>query len=143
MKAIDADRIVTLSSTEHHFLDAESRLQEEGRRALMEEVDAVRVDVLAPHFPRTPDWAARTESRVAALRGVLGQKALPVYLNEEQRARATEPAADDYLTAARGARRAGAAGWLFHTDAGYDLARQPLRASLRRAEREAVSRLGR
>ncbi len=94
------------------------------------------VDVLAVHLPRTPDWAEATGPRVAALEAALRRigRVVPIDLDEENRAssgHAIEPAT--YLAACAGARQAGAAGWVFHTRAGFDLSRQPFLAALQPA----------
>lgn len=144
VKAADPNRLVTVSSSEYHFLKADGSLDDAGRRNLREEVLDVAVDLVAAHLPRTPDWAASTASRVRTLKDalrVLGRD-LPLYLNEEQRARpeaAIEAAL--YVTASNGARDAGAAGWVFHTAAAYDLTRMPLMQALAADEKKALELL--
>jgi hypothetical protein len=150
VKEIDAARIVTISSTGGHLVRGDSRVGDVEARNLREETGSepgsVGVDVVAPHFPRTEDWAASTGRRVEAVRSALDAigRSLPIYLNEEQRAdtgRAIPP--DAYFKAYTEALRAGAAGWLFHTDAGFDLTNKPFTAQLRPSERTALSQLDR
>ncbi len=144
VKAIDADRIVTVSSTEHHFLTAQSALDETGRKNLRDEVMDVGVDLLAAHLPRTADWGERTAARVRVLRDAVraAGRDLPIHLNEEQRERPDGAiVARTYARALAGAREAGAAGWVFHTAAGYDLARKPFAEALSTREIEALKLL--
>ena len=148
VKAIDAARLVTVSSTQYHLIGAGRALGPGGARDLGGEVGRgpgeAAVDVLAVHLPRTPDWAEATGPRVAALSAALRRagRVVPIDLDEENRAsagRPIEPAA--YVAACAGARRAGAAGWVFHTQAGFDLSRQPFLTALQPAERSALDQL--
>jgi Cellulase (glycosyl hydrolase family 5) len=148
VKAIDPARLVTISSTGGHLVSAQSVVGPGEERNLREEAgtgpEAVGVDIVAPHFPRTDDWAAATTVRLAAVRKVLDTigRPLPIYLNEERRTdprTALDPAA--YQDAFNRARQGGAASWLFHTAAGFKLARQPFLDALAPNERAALSRL--
>lgn len=148
VKALDPDRVVTVSSTEYHLIDGDSRVGEPQARNLREEAGtdagAVGVDVVAMHAPRTKGWAAATAGRVAALRSSLDQidRRLPIYLSEENRASGdVRLPADEYRRAITGARQAGAAGWVFHTEAGFELRTQPFLNALNPEERTALSRL--
>jgi hypothetical protein len=148
VKAIDGSRLVTISSTAHHFMDAEGRIPASGQANVRAEVGQepgeVDVDFLAPHLPRTPDWAAATKSRVESLRGALAAigRTVPIDLDEETRAdRGRDIAPQTYVTAATGAREGGAAGWLFHTAAGFDLGARPFVDALLPAERSALGLL--
>jgi Cellulase (glycosyl hydrolase family 5) len=148
VKAIDPARLVTISSTGGHLVSGASQVGANEERNIREEAgtgpDAVGVDILAPHFPRTDDWAAATSARMAAVRGVLDRigRPLPIYLNEERRSDervALDPAA--YADAFTRARQSGAAAWLFHTAAGFFLAKKPFLDALGPNERAALSRL--
>jgi hypothetical protein len=148
VKALDPDRLVTVSSTEYHLIGGDGRVGEHQARNLREEAGtdagAVGVDVVAMHFPRTKDWAASTAGRVQALRSSLDliDRRLPIYLSEENRASGdVRLPADEYRRAIAGAREAGAAGWVFHTDAGFELRKQPFLNALNPEERIALSRL--
>lgn len=83
------------------------------------------LDFATPHFQRDDGWAEATESRVTTMRsGLLAEGwDRPIYLQEEARRGygGAEWPKEMFLTAVAGARRAGAAGWCFHTDAGFDL----------------------
>src|SRR5262249_3937527 len=129
VKAIDAARIVTMSSTEYHLVSKAGAVDESALRGEAGAgSDSVGVDVLAPHLPRTDDWDAATGRRVAALRTALGRAGsqMPIYLNEERRAEAQSAvAAEAYGRARAGAQTARAAGWVFHTSAGFDLRGKP------------------
>ena len=145
VKKIDPGRIVTVSSTEYHFLTPSGALEASGLANLREEVEVAGVDLLAPHLPRTADWAEATAGRVERLRKALDSLGhpLPMYLNEERRAeQGREPLlASVYSTAAAGSRAAGAAGWVFHTEAGYGLDRSRFLNALNPQERIALERL--
>lgn len=149
VKAIDRDRLVTVSSTEYHFLDAKSALGPDGLANLRAEVgpagDAVAVDVLAVHPPGTADWADATAVRLRTIRDALRESGrdIPIYLNEGPRARPGEPpiAADRYVTAATQSREAGAAGWVFHTAAGFALGKTTFLGALTQNERLALEKL--
>lgn len=148
VKAIDPARLVTISSTGGHLVSAASVVGPAEERNLREEAgtgpEAVGVDIVAPHFPRTDDWAAATAARIAAVRAVVDKmgRPLPIYLNEERRSDervALDPAA--YRDAFAKARQAGAAAWLFHTAAGFGLAKKPFLEALAPNERTALSTL--
>jgi hypothetical protein len=148
VKAIDPARLVTISSTEHHLVSASGEVADTGAVNLREEAGtgagAVGVDLVAAHFPRTNDWAAATGGRIRALRTVLDKlgRPLPIYLNEERRADGRAPlGADAYARAIAEARSAGAAGWLFHTAAGFELAKKPFLEALSPDERAGLGRL--
>ena len=148
VKAIDPGRLVTISSTEHHLVSATGEVGEAGAQNLREEVgvdrDAVGVDLVAVHLPRTLDWAAATSGRVRALRALLDRasRPVPIYLNEERRSeRGQSLAADAYERAVTEARAGGAAGWVFHTAAGFELAKKPFLDALSPDERAGLGRL--
>lgn len=148
VKAVDPARLVTISSTEYHFVSAKGEVSEAGAQNLREEAgvgaEAVGVDVVAAHLPRTDDWAAATGARLRALRAVLDRagRAVPIYLNEERRADGAKPlGAESYERAIAEARAAGAAGWLFHTAAGFELGKKPFLDALSADERAGLQRL--
>lgn len=148
VKAIDPARVVTISSTGGHLGGVGGQVGKAEEQNLREEAgtgsDAVGVDVVAPHFPRTADWAAATGARIAAVRGVLDRlgRPVPIYLNEEQR---TSPpltvTPEAYKRAFTDARQAGAAGWVFHTAAGFSIGQRPFLEALAPNEREALPRM--
>ena len=148
VKAIDPDRLVTISSTESHIISPAGASEANGERNLRgeagREADSVGVDIVAPHFPRTDDWDTATAARVESLRAALERMGsrLPIYLNEERRAESgaqVDPAA--YQRAFSGAKSAGAAGWLFHTAAGFELQKRPFLEALAPGERAALQSL--
>ena len=148
VKAIDPERRVTISSTGGHLVNGASQVGASEARNIREEAgtgpDAVNVDILAPHFPRTDDWASATSARIAAVRAVLDaiKRTLPIYLNEERRSDdrvALDPGA--YRTAYAQARQGGAAAWLFHTNAGFGLKQKPFLDALAPNERTALGSL--
>lgn len=103
--------------------------------------------LITPHFQRTPDWFDRTDDRVKSVKEHLQSagRNVPVYLQEEQRrgwSKTTSPPKSEFLQAAREAVRSGAAGWVFHTVAAFDLRSSNLLANLDSAEREVLDSLG-
>ena len=67
---------------------------------------------------------------------------MPIYLSEENRARdGATIAPEAYQRALAAAKQAGAAGWVFHTGAGYELSKRPFLDALSPAERTALSGL--
>jgi hypothetical protein len=150
VKALDPQRVVTISSTEYHLVSAAGMLDDKGVRNLQEEAgsgpDSVRADIVAPHFPRTDTWAAATGDRVGAIRAALDRigARVPIYLNEERRANeSASVAAETYVRARTGAVNSGAAGWLFHTAAGFELAKKPFLDALTAEERAGLQALTR
>ena len=147
VKAIDPARLVTISSTEYHLVNAAGQVGETEARNLGEEAgraaNQVGVDLVAPHFPRTADWAASTGTRIAAVRSALARigQTMPIYLNEERRANDRPIPIDAYRQAFSLARESGAAGWVFHTDAGFSLDKQPFVDALTADERAGLERL--
>lgn len=147
VKAADPVRVVTISSTGGHLGDG-GELDPDEEQNLRAEAgegpDAVAVDVVAPHFPRTGDWAAATGGRIAAVRAALDRmgRKVPIYLNEEQRTNPPQVVPpQDYRRAIAEARKAGAAGWVFHTSAGFALHDRPFLDALAPNEREALRQL--
>jgi hypothetical protein len=150
VKAIDSGRVVTISSTEWHLVSAKGDIDERGIHNLRGEAstdaDSVGVDVVAPHFPRTEDWATATGARIHAVRAALNGigSTAPIYLNEERRA--DGPARiqpDAYQRALADARSAGAAGWVFHTAAGFELRTKSFLDALSANERAGLQALRR
>ncbi|MFQ5825236.1 MAG: cellulase family glycosylhydrolase [bacterium] len=143
VKTIDQDRIVTISSTGCHILCG-STIDGLDRTNIQEELNEVKVDVLTTHFLRDDKWARKTGQRVTILKNYLVSigKNIPIYLQEEdRRSDGTGPDADDFLTAAVQARDAGAAGWIFHTSAGYNLAENDFFKNLDLVEQMVVNEL--
>lgn len=85
VKAIDPDRIVTVSSQGHHILAGNS-FGELNQINIQEEIDS-GIDIFTPHFLRTTDWAEKTGQRVTIVKDYLKSigENIPVYLQEENR----------------------------------------------------------
>lgn len=118
VREVDPDRLLTASGG--------GSTGEQAAVSWDELYEVADLDFATPHFQRDDEWAAATESRVTAMRaGLLAEGwDRPIYLQEEARRgyAGAEWPKEMFLTAVAGARRAGAAGWCFHTDAGFDLA---------------------
>ncbi len=142
VRSIDPDRIVTVSSGEKHILFINDDLQEDN---IDEEVDIVKVDILTPHLERNRDWFDMTGHRVGVIKDYLSSigKNIPVYLQEEARRghSGLNPSKEEFITAALQARDADAAGWIFHTDAGFNLSDQSFFERLDSVERAVVEEL--
>src|SRR6185295_10727998 len=106
---------------------------------------ATGIQLLSPHNERTGDWWSQTGNRVRAEKGYLASKGrnIPVMLDEEARRghSGLDPSRDEFFEAARQARDAGAAGWVFHTDAAFDLAAASFFDAIDSVEREVVDGL--
>ena len=102
--------------------------------------------LITPHFERTPDWYDRTDDRVKSVKNNIrsADRNVPVYLQEEQRRGWTKvsPPKSEFLQAAREAVSSGAAGWVFHTHAGFDLRSSHFLGNLDSVEREVLDSLG-
>jgi len=119
----------------------------------------VKVDFLSPHRPRNAKSPGQTEERsreyLAEIRK-LG-RVVPLHYQEPFRRGFTkgwEPAAEDYVSDARGALAGGAAGWCLHNGdqrhvpgqkprRSFDMREKRLFEQLDEVEREALERLGR
>jgi len=107
-KQIDPKRLITAS----HAGDL-------SKQDIKEYLDTVRVDFLSPHGDRGPTIPSRVEAEArqyVAWVKELGRLA-PVHYQEPFRRGYTggwEPSAEEFVTAAVGARSGGAAGWCFH-----------------------------
>ena len=148
VKAIDGERVVTMSSTESHIVSPAGAVDERGAANLGGEVGtdagSAALDIVAPHFPRTDDWAAATGARISAVRAALNRigKPVPIYLNEERRATPSARIAPDaYRRALAHAQQGGAAGWVFHTAAGFELRTAAFADALSADERAALQSL--
>jgi hypothetical protein len=145
-KMIDPKRLITAS----HAGDLT-------REDIARYLDGVRVDFLSPHESRGPEIPKRVESQARQYLAWVKEmgRVAPVHYQEPFRrgySKGWEPAADDFLTAALGARKGGAAGWCFHngdqrgTPGGrprrsFDLSEKGLFEQLDEVERETVRRL--
>jgi hypothetical protein len=117
VRAVDPDRLVTASLGGNPPDAAAAKY--------IDLYSTADVDFATPHFPRNDEWADQTAERIEAMRAILLDAGWdrPIYLQEEARrgyGDATWPKSD-FLTAVAEAAGAGAAGWCFHNDAGFDL----------------------
>ncbi len=108
VKSIDPDRLVTASGAWND--EAELR----------EYIEVAKLDFLAPHLARTPEAPALTEAvtrRFLAQLSSIGHP-MPIHYQEPFRRDYNpgrfQPTANDFLTDALAALKAGAAGWCFH-----------------------------
>lgn len=106
----------------------------------------VGFSLIAPHLPRTHDWYLKTNQRVTLLKNYLSSKGkkIPIYLQEEHRIGYKKAffAADDFLLAARASVITGAAGWIFHTAAGFDMSTSDFFHNLSSVEIDIVNSMG-
>jgi len=134
--------ILTVSSQGGHIVDDLTLVP---ANVDAEIVDA-KLDFLTPHLTRTADFFDKTDQRVTTMKTYLASigENVPVYLQEEARRghSGLDPSQAEFLQAATEARDAGAAGWVFHTDAGFDLASATFFDSLDDVEKATVDALG-
>ncbi len=134
VREVDPDRLVTVSGGGRGAVDYKAF------------VGRAKVDFIATHGPsRKKDWAEQTPEEMEEARKQIGPE-IPVLFDEPNRCDKTvdckDPsAAKQFLTAAQNAKRAGAAGWFFHTSAGFRLNNRPMHERLNRTERIVANRL--
>lgn len=121
-KSIQQSQVVTASGCCGHLMGPSDQAI---GADLREDVTTALLDFVGPHMPRTSDWSSKTGIRVKSVKRYLASidRSIPVFLQEEARRRhsSLNPSAAEFLEAAVKARDAGAAGWIFHTEAGFDL----------------------
>lgn len=107
-----------------------------------------KVDVLMPHFQRDADgsWASKLPGRISTVRNNLAAVGIvkPIYCQEEARKHEDE-AWNPVLAfqSCSGAKSAGAVGWTFHTDAGFDTyGADPLWGHMDDDEKSAIAECG-
>lgn len=104
------------------------------------------VDLVAPHFTRNSEWYSDTGTRVTQTKEHLRSinRNIPVYVQEEHRNgwRGGDFTKEQFLQAAQEAKAYGAAGWVFHTNAGFSLIDQEFFAELDATERQVIRELG-
>lgn len=102
-----------------------------------------KVDVLAPHFRRDDGWGAKAYQRVGQLKADLATVGVvrPIYLQEESWAGEAVWSVEQSTAAAGGSKSAGAIGYCFHTDAGFNLTSRSFFEQLRSVEITALQQL--
>lgn len=142
VKEVDPERIVTASNVHGAF---GLKPLEEVLPFYITEITEVRLDVMTPHFVRTPDFASETAGRLRLLRQALREEGIrvPIYLQEEARRRHSglNPSLEEFLLSATSAKREGAAAWVFHTDAGYNLSENSIHANMDEVEKRVADAL--
>jgi hypothetical protein len=142
VKLADPKRLVTVSRTGGSFVkgkdDYESFLNE------------AKVDFIATHRPsrtRNAQWAENTAKEMRSARSEVGNEVAILFDEPNRCGRIVDckdrSAAEQFLTAAKNAKQNGAAGWFFHTSAGFRIHSRPLHERLNRVERIVVNRLSR
>jgi Cellulase (glycosyl hydrolase family 5) len=140
VKEIDPQRLVTASRNQDGFIPGKDDYQSFHNTG--------NVDFIATHRPsRTKDgtWANQTDDEVQSIRSVLGP-AIPVLFDEPNRCGnnmecVSSSESNYFVTAAKNAKTSGAAGWIFHTKAGFHLSRRPLSSQLIPIEKSALDRI--
>ncbi|HEY4526016.1 MAG TPA: hypothetical protein VJL32_02895, partial [Candidatus Paceibacterota bacterium] len=127
VKAVDPGRIVTVSNTETSGTSGTVRL-----------VDSAGLDAADFHDSRVSDWYIKTGQVVTAL--LPTHK--PVYLSEPQKySGQTNLTTDNFLSAIKRAKRAGAAAWTLHTDSGFDLNKGTIQSQMSSVEKSVLDGL--
>ena len=136
VKAVDPERVTTASVT--------------STNALASFVSTGELDLATYHCCRNnggiTDWAAATTQAVAHARNAIAPADLPIYFQEPNRCGSGGQYADcttgdEFVAAAVNAKTAGAAAWIFHNEASYDLRTATLASRLNAGEHDAVNRL--
>jgi hypothetical protein len=133
VKSVDANRLVTVSR---------------GQDDYQEFLDEAKVDFIATHRPsrtRNSEWAENTAKEMKIARKKIGTD-VPVLFDEPNRCGRVldckdRSVASHFLTAAKNAKENGAAGWFFHTSAGFRIHSRPLHERLNGVEKIVVNRL--
>jgi hypothetical protein len=141
IKEVDPNRLITASRNGEPIVQGKDDYLSFRQRGT--------VDFIATHRPsRTRDglWAHYTDNEAAEIRSILGP-AIPILFDEPNRCGknvncSVQSATNLFITAAKNAKRSGAAGWFFHTQAGFRLTSRSLSSQLNPVERAAVDRLG-
>jgi hypothetical protein len=134
IKDIDPDRIVTASFGGGDADDYKSFLEQ------------TKVDFIATHGPpRKKDWAEKTAVEMKRARAQVDSQ-IPILFDEPGRCDKgvdckDRTAAQQFLIAAQNAKRSGAAGWFFHTAAGFRLNNRPMHERLNRTEKIVANKL--
>ncbi|MEK7555713.1 MAG: peptidoglycan-binding protein [Patescibacteria group bacterium] len=106
---------------------------------------ATGIDLIAPHFLRVSNWYDRVDQNVAAVKAYLSSvgSLMPVYVQEENRNGYDGGyfTVAELIQAAVEAHNAGAAGYIFHTAAGFDLSSSSFFDNLDSVERGVVDGL--
>jgi hypothetical protein len=140
IREIDPTRLVTASRNGFSFLPGDDYVAYR---------NVGKVDFIATHRPgrtRNNVWAQITDEEVQLIKQVLGTN-IPVLFDEPNRCGqnmdcSAPGSLNTFLNAARNAKGAGAAGWFFHTTAGFRLHAVPLTSRLTEVELKTVNRLG-
>jgi len=147
----DGDAVLMFSSHGDYNADPPGHIITSGETVnqanVNEELNAGS-QMITPHLFRSADWYDRIDRRVATLKSYLSSIGwnVPVFLQEEARRGDGSPGAwvgrDQLLQAAREARDSGAAGYVFHTAAGFDLRNSTFFSNLDGEERAAIDVMG-
>jgi hypothetical protein len=100
--------------------------------------EAVGLSAIAWHGPQDSSWPEATRQHIEAMRRV---SALPIYFQEPIRYPNPRVTVERLRRAVFEAYRAGAAGWCFHSGAGFFLNGTSLQANLAPLERSFIERL--
>jgi hypothetical protein len=140
IKEVDPERLVTASRNQDGIIP--------GKDDYVTFRTAGNVDFIATHRPsRTKDanWANLTDDETQSIRAVVGPK-IPILFDEPNRCGnnmecVSASESNFFVIAANNAKKAGAAGWIFHTKAGFHLSRRPLSSQLIPIEKSAIDRI--
>lgn len=132
------DAIITVSGGGRHHV-SDMVLQATN---IKEEIDS-GVEVISPHFTRTDDWYSVTDKRIDSILNYLDSMELgrPVYLQEEQRRnyKGSNVSMDNFIESYKKAKTSGAAGWNFHTSAGFELGTSDFFSNLDSVEKDVIN----
>ncbi len=143
--------ILTFSSMSATFTNHAGHILMQDDSVIAANIDeelATGINLVAPHFGREPDWHDRTDRRVSNLKNYLASlsHSVPVYLQEENRRGDGDGSGvlpkEQFFQAASEAKNVGAAAWLFHTEAGFNLSTQDIMSRLDPVELQIADSIG-
>ena len=142
IKEVDPQRLVTASRNQDGVIP--------GKDDYVSFRITGNVDFIATHRPsRTKDgnWANQTDDEARSIRSLVGPK-IPILFDEPNRCGnnmecVSSSESNYFVTAAKNAKNSGAAGWIFHTKAGFHLSRRPLSSQLIPIEKSAIDKIAR
>jgi hypothetical protein len=140
IKEVDPQRLVTASRNQDAFIP--------GKDDYVTFRLSGNVDFIATHRPsRTKDgsWANLTDDEARLIRAGVGPK-IPILFDEPNRCGnnmecVSASESNYFVNAAKNAKQSGAAGWIFHTKAGFHLSRRPFSTQLIPIEKSAIDRI--
>lgn len=102
-----------------------------------------KIDLFAPHYKRDEGWGGKVYQRTTQLRADMAAVGIskPIYVQEESWSGESVWSVEQSTAAGGGAKSSGAAGYCFHTTAGFDLSSRSYFEQLTSEELTAMQQL--